>query len=219
MKVVSVNVGKPRTIAWQGRKVRTGIFKVPVEGKVEVGALHLEGDGQADLRVHGGVDKAVYAYPMEHYSTWSAELGRALPYGQFGENLTLSGLTEDEARIGDRYRIGSALLEISQPRVPCFKLGIRMEDDTFPQRFLESLRSGFYLRVAVAGTLEADDEVELEFRDAGSLTVSAIQRLSFDGADADAGTLDQAARLESLPEGWRRRFRQRLAEISGKARW
>ncbi len=218
MKVVSVNLGRPRTIVWQGRKVRTGIFKEPVAGKVDLGTLNLEGDGQADLRVHGGVDKAVYAYPVEHYPTWSAELGRSLPYGQFGENLTLEGLTEDEARIGDRYRIGSALLEVSQPRVPCFKLGIRMEDDAFPQRFLESLRSGFYLRVAAPGTLEAGDDVVLEFRDAGSLTVAAIQQLTFADA-AEAGALDRAARLETLPEGWRRRFRRRLAEISGKGRW
>ncbi len=165
MKVVSVNLGRPRTIVWQGRKVRTGIFKEPVAGKVDLGTLNLEGDGQADLRVHGGVDKAVYAYPVEHYPTWSAELGRSLPYGQFGENLTLEGLTEDEARIGDRYRIGSALLEVSQPRVPCFKLGIRMEDDAFPQRFLESLRSGFYLRVAAPGTLEAGDDGRVFFGD------------------------------------------------------
>ena len=217
MKLVSVNVGRPRTIEWLGRKVRTGIFKAPVAGKVAVGTLNLDGDGQADLRVHGGKDKAVYAYPAEHYRGWSAELGRSLPYGQFGENLTLAGLTEDEARIGDRYGIGSVLLEVSQPRTPCFKLGIRMEDDAFPQRFLESGRSGFYLRVAAPGTLQAGDEVVLEFREAGSLTVAEIQRLTFSDAD-DAAALDQAARLEALPEGWRRRFRQRLAQLSAGRR-
>ena len=217
MKLVSVNVGRPRTIAWQGRKVRTGIFKESVAGKVAVGTLNLDGDGQADLRVHGGKDKAVYAYPAEHYLSWSAELGRSFPHGQFGENLTLAGLTEDEARIGDRYRIGSALLEVSQPRVPCFKLGLKMEDDAFPQRFLESGRSGFYLRVVACGSLEAGDEVVLEFRDQGSLTVAAIQWLTFSGT-ADAAALEQAAELEALPEGWRRRFRQRLAEATGERR-
>ena len=217
MKLISVNVGRPRTISWQGRRVRTGIFKEPVAGSVGVGTLNLDGDGQADLRVHGGEDKAVYAYPAEHYRSWSDELGRSLPYGQFGENLTLEGLTENEARIGDRYRIGSALLEVSQPRTPCFKLGIKMGDDAFPARFLESGRSGFYLRVAAPGTLQAGDDVVLDFREAGSLTVAAIQRLTIEDP-ADHAVLEQAALLEALPEGWRRRFRQRLAELSLRRR-
>jgi MOSC domain-containing protein YiiM len=213
LKVVSINVGRPRSVAWQGRRVRTGIFKEPVEGRVRVERLNLAGDGQADLRVHGGEDKAVYAYPAAHYPIWSAELGRSLPYGQFGENLTLEGISEEEARIGDRYRIGSAVLEVSQPRVPCFKLGIRMEDDAFPQRFLESGRSGFYLRVAIPGEVGAGDEVVLELRDAGSLTVAQIQRLTQD-LPADPAVLVRAAELAALPAPWRQRFRRHLAEAS-----
>ena len=210
MRLISVNVAKPKTVPWQGNEVRTGIFKEPVGGRVKVSRLNLEGDGQADLQVHGGEDKAVYAYPAEHYPAWTAELGRRLPFGQFGENLTLEGMLEDQVRIGDVYRIGTVLFQVSQPRTPCFKLGIRMEDDTFPERFLESGRSGFYLRVLEEGVLEPGDAVHRESTAADSLTIQEVSRLRY-FEPPDIPGMRQAAELPALSLSWRRQLRQRLA--------
>ena len=210
MKLLSVNVSKPKTVRWQGRVIRTGICKEPVSGRVKVGRLNLEGDGQADLRVHGGEDKAVYAYPVEHYRSWEDELGRSLPFGQFGENLTVEGLSEDRVEIGDIYRIGTARLQISQPRTPCHKLGARMDSEEFPRRFLESGRSGFYLRVLGEGELGAGDSIRLESRETESLTILAVCRL-LHFEPADPSLLGRASELPTLSPGWRRQFRQRLA--------
>jgi MOSC domain-containing protein YiiM len=212
VKLISLNVGSPRTVVWQGRKVRTGIFKNPVSGKVAVTRLNLEGDGQADLRVHGGEDKAVYAYPAEHYSAWSAELSRELPFGQFGENLTVDGMPESEVRIGDLYRIGTALFQVSQPRTPCFKLGIKMEDEDFPVRFLESLRSGYYLRVLEPGVLQQGDPVRRESSASDSLSVEEICRLAY-FTPADLPRLRKAAELAALSLSWRRQLRQKLSNV------
>jgi MOSC domain-containing protein YiiM len=208
-----VNVGKPRIVLWRGEEVLTGIFKAPVDGAVAVTRLNLEGDGQADLRVHGGEDKAVYAYPAEHYAVWRAELGREIPFGQFGENLTVEGLPESEVRIGDLYRVGTALLEVSQPRTPCFKLGIRMEDDEFPGRFLESLRSGYYLRVVQPGTLRAGEAVRREAQAVESLSIEEVCRLAY-FVPADLPTLRKAAELPALSHSWRRQLRQRVVSLS-----
>jgi len=210
MRLISVNVAKPETVTWQGQAVRTGIFKRPVSGSVKVAKLNLEGDGQADLRVHGGVDKAVYAFPVEHYGAWTAQLGRDLPFGQFGENLTVEGMPEDEVRVGNLYRIGTALFEVSQPRTPCFKLGIRMGDDAFPQRFLLSGHSGFYLRVLEEGALQAGDAVRLEAAARDSLSVLEVNRLLY-FERVDPAVLRQAAELPALSVSWRRQLRQRLA--------
>ena len=215
MKLVSVNVSRPRTVEWQGQEVLTGIFKEPVKGRIRVTRLNLDGDGQADLRVHGGEDKAVYAYPAEHYAAWSAELGRPLPYGQFGENLTLEGLQEDRVFVGDVLRIGSVLFQVSQPRTPCFKLGIRMQDDAFPRRFLESGRSGYYLRVLEEGKLEAGDPVHLESRNAQEMTVLEICQLRYFDP-TDVGALRRAAELAPLSIGWRQQFRQQLYRIESE---
>jgi MOSC domain-containing protein YiiM len=179
MRVVSVNVGMPKTVSWQGRRLRTGIFKEPVEGRIKVRKLNLEGDAQADLRVHGGEDKAVYAYPVEHYRFWSEELGRDLPCGQFGENLTVEGLLEDQVQIGDIYRVGTTRLQVSQPRTPCHKLAARMASEEFPHRFLASGRSGFYLRVLQEGELGKGDTIHRESRQAGSMTVYSQFRQRF----------------------------------------
>jgi MOSC domain-containing protein YiiM len=212
VRLISVNVSRPKSVMWQGREVRTGIFKEPVQGKVRVSRLNLDGDRQADLRVHGGEDKAVYAYPVEHYAWWSAELGRKLPFGQFGENLTVEGHREDQVFIGDVLRIGSVLFQVSQPRTPCFKLGIRMGDDAFQQRFLESGRSGFYLRVLEEGELESGNPIHLESRDPRGLTVLEISRLSY-VEPIDVLVMRRAAELAPLSAGWRRQFRQRLGRI------
>ena len=146
MKLLAVSVSPPRTVPMAGRAVATGIFKEPVSGRVRVGALGLAGDGQADLENHGGIYKAVYSYPFEHYDYWARELDRRdFSFGQFGENLTVEGMAEEEVYIGDRFRFGEVLLEVTQPRVPCFKLAHKMRMPQFPKLFAASGRTGFYL--------------------------------------------------------------------------
>jgi MOSC domain-containing protein YiiM len=214
MKLISVNVGMPRTVPSAQGPVSTGIFKEPRSGRIRVGKENLEGDGQADLRVHGGADKAVYAYPVEHYAAWKSDLGREdFRFGQFGENLTVEELLEDEVRIGDRLRIGTALLEVSQPRTPCYKLGIRMGADDFPPRFLTSLRSGFYLRVLEVGEAGAGDPIGLEFRDPAAPSVRELVRLAHFNPD-DIMMLRRAVALDALSEGWRRKFEGLLARAT-----
>ena len=161
-RIVSVNIGQPREVPWRGTTVTTSIFKDPVSGPVRVAGVNLDGDRQADLVVHGGPDKAVYVYPAEHYPAWERELGRSLPWGAFGENLTVSGLPlEDAICIGDRLRAGSAELLVVQPRLPCFKLGIRFNDPGMLRRFLVSGRTGYYLRILSEGDVEAGDSIDL----------------------------------------------------------
>jgi len=175
MRVVSVNISLPKTVEWRGRKVTTAIFKEPVEGRVRIRRTGLVGDRQADPSVHGGPTKAVYAYPSEHYPLWRRELGRAdLPCGSFGENLTTEGLDERTLRVGDRLRVGSALLEVTQPRMPCYKLGIRFGRLDMVRRFLASGRSGFYLAVLEEGDVAAGDPIELLGTDHGHPTVSQV---------------------------------------------
>ena len=162
MRVVSVNVGRPRIIEWHGREVETAIWKDPVDGRVPVRGVNLDGDGQADRRVHGGRDKAVYSYALEDYEWWSEQLGRAIEPGTFGENLTVQGVDLSAAEIGSRWRVGSARLEVSQPRFPCFKLGIRMGDAGFVKRFERAARFGAYLRILEEGDVGAGDEIVVE---------------------------------------------------------
>jgi MOSC domain-containing protein YiiM len=216
MRVISVNIGLPRTALWRGETVRTGIFKEPVDGRVRVSGVNLEGDRQADLTVHGGPDKAVYAYPAEHYPYWQEELGRALPWGMFGENLTVAGAPlEDELAIGDRLRIGSTELVVSQPRLPCYKLGIRFDDAGMVRRFLASGRSGYYLRIATEGDVGAGDEIDLLARDPARVAVSEISRL----ATQDRGDIDglrRALAVAALPEVWREYFGELAARASAR---
>ncbi len=176
-KLISVNVGVPRTIHRNGEEVTTGIFKEPVDGRVLLRRLNLDGDRQADLSVHGGVNKAVYAYPSEHYAYWRKQLPDVeLPWGMFGENLTTEGLREEETHIGDRFRIGSALLIVTQPRLPCFKLGLKFGRDDMPKRFLASQRTGFYLAVVEEGEIGAGDAIELEHRQEKNASVAEMVR-------------------------------------------
>ncbi|MGH9813488.1 MAG: MOSC domain-containing protein, partial [Candidatus Acidiferrales bacterium] len=166
MKLISVNVGLPREVSANGQRVLTGIFKQPVAGRVGVRRLNLDGDRQADLSVHGGPDKAVYAYPAEHYDFWRHELpGMELPFGMFGENLTVEGLREDEVNIGDRFAIGTAEFQVTQPRLPCYKLGIKFGRADMVKRFLHSRCTGFYFRVVKEGEVEAGDAIALVHRD------------------------------------------------------
>ncbi|OGI54068.1 MAG: hypothetical protein A3D32_08780, partial [Candidatus Muproteobacteria bacterium RIFCSPHIGHO2_02_FULL_60_13] len=169
MNLISINIGLPREITHGGQTVTSGIFKEPVAGPVRLGRLNLEGDGQADRRVHGGADKAVYVYPFEHYAFWAGELGRDdFSHGQFGENFTTRGLLEDGVCIGDVFEIEETRVQVTQPRTPCFKLGIRMAEENFPERFTSANRTGFYLRVLEEGMIAAGDAIEWVERAAGS---------------------------------------------------
>jgi MOSC domain-containing protein YiiM len=211
MKLISINAGLPREVAWNGKTVTTSIWKEPVSGPVRVASLNIAGDRQADLSVHGGADKAVYVYPSEHYAYWRRELpGVELPWGAFGENFTTEGLSE-EFRIGDRLRIGSAEFAITQPRMPCYKLAIRFGRPDIVKRFLRSGRTGFYLVVTREGEVKAGDSIQLDARPGDSLTVADI--VSLYAADSEnQELLLRATRLAGLPESWRDYFRKRLWE-------
>jgi MOSC domain-containing protein YiiM len=208
VKVLSVNVSKPKEVPYNGKTVLTGIFKRPVQGRVMMRRLNIDGDGQGDLTVHGGVDKAVYIYPFEHYAYWKYELGRDdLTYGQFGENLTVEGLLEDSVHIGDVFRVGEALVEVSQPRVPCFKLGLKMGDPKFVKYFLESEWVGFYVRVLAEGLVAAGDPIERVQMGEGRMTVKEIVHLAyFDKTNIEQAK--QASALPALSPGWRDAFRE-----------
>jgi MOSC domain-containing protein YiiM len=211
MKLLSVNVGLPREIEWNGRIVRTSIFKEPVLGRVAVTELNVNGDQQFDLTVHGGVDKAVYVYPSEHYEFWRKELpGFDLPFGMFGENFTTEGSLDDQTVfIGDRFRVGSAEFVVTQPRMPCYKLGIRFGNPDIIKRFLHSGRAGFYLAVRQEGEIAAGDSMELIARDERGITVAEIVNLyKSDAANQDG--LRRASEQSALPESWRNYFRKRL---------
>jgi MOSC domain-containing protein YiiM len=215
MKLISVQAGLPRQVTWQGRSVTTGIFKEPVTGSAMLRTLNLEGDAQADLTVHGGVTKAAYAYPSEHYPYWRSELPEMeLPYGMFGENFTTEGMLEKEVHIGDRFRIGGAEVLVTEPRLPCFKLGIKFGRTDILERFLASRRSGFYIAVLREGLVQAGDPIERLSRDANGVSVEDIVRMyAFDEDDVE--TMRRAVRVEALPERWRSHFREQLEANRG----
>ena len=210
MEVISINVGLPRTVEWRGRSVQTSIFKEPVPGRVRVSQLNLDGDRQSDLTVHGGVNKAVYVYPSEHYPFWAEELpGFDLPHGVFGENLTTTGLSETNVHVGDRLGIGSVEFVVTQPRMPCFKLEIRFNRAGMIRRFLHSGRTGFYLAVTQEGEVEAGDAITVIQRHPEAIAIADV--VSLYAADANnQELLRRVSRLPELPEGWRDYFRKRL---------
>lgn len=213
MKLVSVNVGLPRDVIWKDKSVTTAIFKGPVEGRVRLRTLNLDGDRQADLKVHGGAHKAVYAYPAEHYDFWRRELpGVELPWGMFGENLTVEGLFEDELNIGDQFRIGSAELTVAQPRLPCYKLAIKFGRDDIIKRFLDSGRTGFYFAVQKEGEVGAGDSIETISEDLNELKVADVTRLYLEGKD-DLETLHRALRADALPDSWKAHFKRQLEKL------
>jgi MOSC domain-containing protein YiiM len=213
MKIISLNTGLPRDVTWQGRSVSTGIFKEPVKGRVALRTFNLDGDGQADLSVHGGAYKAVYCYPLAHYDYWKKELpDRELPMGVFGENFTVDGPSEESVYLGDRFSVGSAEVVVTQPRLPCYKLGIRFASDDMVRRFFESARSGFYLAVTREGEVGAGAEMKLIRREAEGVSVAEIMRL-YAGkryGTAEVAVLQKALRLAALPESWKKYFRERL---------
>jgi len=207
MTIVSVNVGMPREVVWRGMTVRTGIFKEPIPDAVTMNQVNLRGDGQADLRVHGGEHKAVYAYPAEHYEYWkSAMPDVSFAWGHFGENLTTEGLEERTLCIGDRLRIGSAVLQVTQPRMPCYKLNLRFDRDDMIKRFLASGRSGFYFSVAEPGDITAGSSVEILSRDRNRVTVSDIVQLYLTQTP-DTDLLQRVLNVDALPTNWKDHFR------------
>src|SRR4030095_5186157 len=210
MKIVSVNVGAPSEVTWQGKLVTTGIFKEPVNTPVMMRTLNLDGDQQADLTVHGGVSKAIYAYPSEHYSYWRTELpGNDLPWGMFGENFTTEGLLEENVYIGDRFKIRETEVMVTEPRMPCYKLGIKFGRPDIIKRFLASRRTVFYLAVAREGFVSAGDAIELIGREQRDISVADVTRLyAFEKKDLKG--LRRAIGVDSLPENWKGYFQHQL---------
>jgi MOSC domain-containing protein YiiM len=213
MKLVSVNTGLPRTVTWHGKVVATGIFKQPVPGRVALRKLNLDGDRQADLAVHGGKYKAVYCYPIEHYDFWKRELpGRELQMGIFGENFTTAGLLEDSVHIGDRFSIGSAEVVVTQPRLPCYKLGVRFQSDDMVKRFLASRRTGFYLAVTQEGEVGSGDEIKMISQDPMGVPISVITRLytAKNYGEDEVNSIRRALEVAALPESWKLYFEKRM---------
>ena len=210
MKLISLNVGMPRIVESNGEPVTTGIFKEPQQGPIMLRTLNLDGDRQADLRVHGGISKAVYGYPVEHYEFWKRELPEMeLPYGMFGENFTTEGMLEDALNVGDRFRVGKAELMVTEPRLPCYKLGIKFGRTDIIRKFLQSRRTGFYFAVVKEGEVEAGNEIELLGRDGNDITIADITRLyAFEKDDLE--TMRRAVKLEALSDSWRKYFQKQL---------
>src|ERR1700741_1425637 len=211
-RLLSVNVGLPRDIEWKGRTVPTGIWKYPVHGRCRVGRLNLEGDGQGDLAGHGGEQRAVFVYQIESYRYWQGQLKRTdSVYGQFGENFTIEGLPDDAVCIGDRYQIGSALFEVTQPRVTCYRVGIRMNEPRMPALLTASGRPGFYFRVLQEGEVGSGDEI-LKIGEAKErMTVAEINALLYSPNHA-RHLLERALRIEALSPGWRASFEALLSQ-------
>lgn len=213
MKLLSVNVSRPRGISHNGRTVRTGIFKEPINGRTMLRTLNLDGDGQADLVAHGGIYKAAYVYSIENYDYWKRELGRTdFAFGQFGENFTVEGMLEDEIHVGDVFRVGGALVQVSQPRVPCYKLGIKMGLPRFVKTFLASCRVGFYLRVLEEGEVGAGDVFDRVRMDPERMTVREVCHLLYFDPE-NLGGARRALHIEALSPGWRQSFEERLTKI------
>jgi MOSC domain-containing protein YiiM len=209
MQVISVNVGLPKDLPVGDWLVPSGIFKTPVQGSVRVRTLNLDGDGQADLTVHGGPDKAVYLYPSEHYPFWQQELGRQLDWGSLGENLTTAGITEENICAGDQLQIGSVALQVTQPRLPCFKLAAKFQRDDIVKTFAGSRKTGFYTRVVHEGSLRAGDSIILLQRDRVQLTIHELANLFFD-KQAPRAEIERALSVTALSKSWREHFQAML---------
>lgn len=218
MKLISLNVGLPQSLMRNGEPVSTAIFKTPVSGRIILRTLNLDGDGQADLSVHGGPSKAVYAYPSEHYDYWKHELpGMQLPWGMFGENFTTSGLYEADLNIGDKFRLGTAVIMITEPRMPCYKLGIRFGRSDIIKRFLVSGRTGFYFAVLQEGEVRAGDQIELIEKSKYSVSVSDITRL-YVRDKHNTELLRRVVQVEALSESWRDYFQHQLEKLTDSSK-
>ena len=212
-KIISINVGLPRIVMSDGKPISTGIFKEPVAGRVMLRTLNLDGDRQADLSVHGGPSKAVYAYPCQHYEYWKREFPEMkLPWGMFGENFTTAGLFESELNIGDKFQVGSAIVMVTEPRLPCYKLGIKFGRSDIVKRFLASERTGFYFAVLREGDVGAADRIELIERTQGGVNINQIVQL-YTREKHNTALLRRVIATEPLPEGWKTYFQHRLAKL------
>lgn len=216
-KLISVNVGRPRLVMRDGEPVSTGIFKEPVTGRVMLRRLNLDGDRQADLSVHGGPSKAVYAYPSEHYEYWKLELPEMeLPWGMFGENFTTAGLLERDINIGDKFRVGAAIVMATEPRMPCYKLGLRFGRSDILKRFLASERTGSYFAVLQEGEVGVGDPIELMEKSQNSVNITDITRL-YTHEKRNVELLRRAIETEALPESWKSYFQERLEKLTNSS--
>ncbi len=215
MKVLSVNVGLPKNVLFNGQIITTAIFKDPVNGPIILRKLNLDGDKQADLTVHGGIDKAVYSYPEEHYYYWRKQFPNMdLGWGMFGENITTEGLLEDAVNVGDQFQIGSAKLVATQPRMPCYKLGVRFGRMDVIRKFMTSGRPGIYFKVLTEGEIKIDDKIKLIKRDKNNVTVKDIVTLYITRNNTDnIETMRRATKIRDLPEGWRSEFQQKIEQL------
>ena len=218
MKVLSLNVGFPRKVLFNGQIITTAIFKDPVKGPIMLRKLNLDGDKQADLTVHGGLDKAVYSYPVEHYDYWRKQFPNTdLVWGMFGENFTTEGLLEDAVNVGDQFHIGSAKLVATQPRMPCYKLGVRFGRMDVIRRFMASGRPGIYFKVLKEGEVQTDDKIKIIRIDKNNVTVKDIVCLYIARNDIDnIETMKRATKIRDLPEGWRYEFQQKIEQLKHK---
>jgi len=198
-KIVSVNVGTPREFEYKGRAAKSAIWKLPVEDRVIAKGVNLVGDDQADRQAHGGYDKAVYAYALEDKTWWEQQIGRTLEHGEFGENLTTQGIEVNDAVVGERWKIGKAVLEVSEPRIPCWRLGVRMNDKTFPKKFTQSLRPGPYLRIIEEGEIGVGDEIKIIEKPDHGLTVRDVFRIY----TKDHEEVARIAEVEKMSEAWK----------------
>lgn len=216
MKLLSLNVGIPRQVNFQNELVTTGIFKEPVKGRVRLRKLNLDGDKQADLTVHGGADKAVYAYPKEHYNYWKRELPEmSLRWGMFGENFTTQGMFEEMIYVGDQFQVGTAKVVATQPRMPCYKLGVKFGRMDIIKKFLASGLSGVYFKVTKEGELEQGDEIKLIKKDENNVTIKDIVKLYTVNKD-DVQTMERAIKVKDLPKGWKFHFIEQLEQARKK---
>lgn len=199
-KVLSVNVGRAREFDYNGRSAKSAIWKSPVSGRVAARGVNLEGDEQADRKAHGGPDKSVYAYALEDMRWWERKLGLSLQHGQFGENLTTQGIDVNDALVGERWEIGTTVLEVSEPRVPCWRLGVRMKDERFPHRFTEALRPGTYLRIIVEGELGAGDEIRVVDKPNHDVTIRDVFRIY----TRDRSEVERLISIPRLSESWKK---------------
>ena len=202
MRIVSINCSTGKTVIWKGKPVRTSIFKTPVAGRINIGKLNVEGDLQSDLRVHGGPDKAVYSYDLQDYVWWREELKSELSPGGFGENLTTEGLSDHEVCVGDILKAGTAVLQAVQPRLPCYKLAVKFQDDLMPKRFMKAGRWGIYFRVLEEGAVEAGDTIQLVSSEPQRVRIADLAQI-FTGAVTDRTLIRRALAIPSLVESWR----------------
>jgi MOSC domain-containing protein YiiM len=214
--LISVNVGMPREFEFNGRPARSAIWKAPATGRVIARGINLEGDSQADRKAHGGPDKAIYAYALEDVRWWEEEIGRKFSYGEFGENLTTQGIDASKALIGERWEIGTTLLEVSQPRIPCWRLGVRMNDPLFPHRFADAMRPGAYLRIVREGNVGAGDEVRVVEKPDHDMRVRDVFRIYFRDRD-QVGRLLTIGQLSDGWKEWAKEYLERSGQIGTEA--